>query len=384
MSAVPRTTSLVGSGGEVERTLGGAIRRVQLAQLQLEFDQRHACRPARLRRIPRPRAGPGRGVRSVRREQVAGRPGRQPLERRRGRQGELVGWRSPGQRSLGMGDGRVRSPATSARPARCVATSAGSRSHSARSRMTRPSCGPVRSRLQRVQLVLDSVEHVARHQRADEGAGQHRPLREHVLAAAVPPSCAASPRHDCRRSRGAASSIRSAARSTSPAANAWRTAASTSPASLVPVAGPSVQHGDVLGPFVEQARLQDVGEQVVVAVPVPVVVQRDERTGCAVPATPAQRGPPLPPGDRVAEGTGQPVQDRGVQQELAQRRPAAGRAPRRPGSPRRSGRRRRTTAMNDVASSRPCSDRAASCSAATQPSVRDSSASTSDVDRPSP
>ena len=45
---------------------------------------------------------------------------------------------------------------------------------------------------------------------------------------------------------------------------------------LEPGAGPSMQLGDLVRPLVEQVRLQHIGEQVVVAIPLPPVVERDE------------------------------------------------------------------------------------------------------------
>ena len=45
---------------------------------------------------------------------------------------------------------------------------------------------------------------------------------------------------------------------------------------LEPGTGPAVQVGHLVRPLVEQVRAQDVGEQVVVAVPLPPVVERDE------------------------------------------------------------------------------------------------------------
>ncbi len=48
------------------------------------------------------------------------------------------------------------------------------------------------------------------------------------------------------------------------------------PGPVVPVAGAAVQPGHVVGPFVEQAGVQHVGEQVVVPVPAAVGVERDD------------------------------------------------------------------------------------------------------------
>ena len=92
----------------------------------------------------------------------------------------------------------------------------------------------------------------------------------------------------------------------------------------VPVAGTPVQLGDVLGPLVEQARVQHVGEEVVVAVPAPRGRRAGTRNRLPRSSAPASRLPSSRPGDRVAERAAQPVEDRGLEQELPDRRPAAG------------------------------------------------------------
>jgi hypothetical protein len=87
---------------------------------------------------------------------------------------------------------------------------------------------------------------------------------------------------------------------------------------LGPAAGPQVQHRDLLGLLALQAGPQDVGEQVVVAVPLPPVVQGDdEEVGALerrqhVAAVGAA-------GDGVAQRAREPVEDSGVQQEPADR-----------------------------------------------------------------
>ena len=48
------------------------------------------------------------------------------------------------------------------------------------------------------------------------------------------------------------------------------------PGPVVPLAGATMQPGHVAGPFVEQAGVEHVGEQVVVPVPAAVVVERDD------------------------------------------------------------------------------------------------------------
>ena len=85
---------------------------------------------------------------------------------------------------------------------------------------------------------------------------------------------------------------------------------------LVPAAGAQVQQRNQVRRLGEQARAQHVGEQVVVAVPLPLVVQgHEEEVG------PLQ-GPEhvvavITAGDGVTQRPGEPVEDRCVQQELA-------------------------------------------------------------------
>ena len=96
-----------------------------------------------------------------------------------------------------------------------------------------------------------------------------------------------------RRSAGMASSTRSAARSTSPAARACRTA--SRPARRrrrTTSAGPPVQPGDLARAAPRAGAPQHVGEEVVVAVPAALVVERHHEQVRAAPATPASACPP--------------------------------------------------------------------------------------------
>ena len=45
----------------------------------------------------------------------------------------------------------------------------------------------------------------------------------------------------------------------------------------VPLAGSAVQLGNLVGLLVEQVRPQHVGEEVVIAVPLPALIERDEK-----------------------------------------------------------------------------------------------------------
>ena len=80
------------------------------------------------------------------------------------------------------------------------------------------------------------------------------------------------------------------------------------------LAGPSVQVAEAIRLLVEEPGLEDVGEEVVVAVPLAAVVQRDQEE--VVPVEGLEQGPAAGlAGDRVAQGAGHPVEDRGLQQE---------------------------------------------------------------------
>jgi hypothetical protein len=84
----------------------------------------------------------------------------------------------------------------------------------------------------------------------------------------------------------------------------------------VPLRGPQVEAGDVARPLLEQVGSEDVGEEMVVAVPVAAVVERDDeqvRTLEGLEHRPAV----VPAGDRVAEGAAEAVEDRGVEEEPA-------------------------------------------------------------------
>ena len=63
---------------------------------------------------------------------------------------------------------------------------------------------------------------------------------------------------------------------------------------LVPLARPPMELRDLLGLLVEQARPQDVGEQVVVAIPLTPVVERDEEQVPRSSASSVALPPPWP------------------------------------------------------------------------------------------
>ena len=135
---------------------------------------------------------------------------------------------------------------------------------------------------------------------------------------------------------------------------------------------------DLVGVLGEQAGAQDVGEQVVVAEPGALGVERHDEQVVALEVLQHRAAVGLA-GDRVAQGTGEPVEDGGAEQELAHLGGLPGQhlvgevvddEPVAAGE-------RLDEAATSAASGMPRSESAASCSPATQPSVRSSSASTS-------
>ena len=81
---------------------------------------------------------------------------------------------------------------------------------------------------------------------------------------------------------------------------------------LVPRAGPPVQLRHLAGLLVEQPRLQHIGKQPVVAIPPAAVIQGDQEQVPAVQRLQHGLAAALP-GDRIAQRTAQPAQDRGLQ-----------------------------------------------------------------------
>ena len=173
---------------------------------------------------------------------------------------------------------------------------------------------PAPPRQQRLDLVQP-----AGHQR-DVGLpqGQHRPAADHPRTAARP-----ARRPGSRPRRAARSAPRGAPRpagpptSASPAASACRMASSGSPCRSYQDGRGAVQLGHPLRVQPLQVGAQQVGEQVVVAPPATLLVERDQEQ-----AGPLHRLQHLlavgAPDDRIAERAGQPLQDRRLQQERPQ------------------------------------------------------------------
>ena len=112
--------------------------------------------------------------------------------------------------------------------------------------------------------------------------------------------------------------MRKAARSKSRAASACRTASSARSCASYQRLARWCSSGTSVRLLGEQARPQHVGEQVVVAKPLPLVVQGDEEQ-----VGPLQRrehvATVVTADDGVTERPGEPVEDRRAQQELAHR-----------------------------------------------------------------
>ena len=87
---------------------------------------------------------------------------------------------------------------------------------------------------------------------------------------------------------------------------------------VVPLAGAAVQVGHVLAAALEHVGLQHLGEQVVVAVPAAGVVEWDQEQVGAVQVLQHLLALGVP-GDGRAQRSAQPVQDAGLEQEVAHR-----------------------------------------------------------------
>ena len=85
---------------------------------------------------------------------------------------------------------------------------------------------------------------------------------------------------------------------------------------LIPLGGPPVQVGGGVGLLVQQARLEHVGEQVVIPIPVATVVERDQEEVPAIQGLQHRLATGLA-GHGIAQRTAQPDEDRGPQQEAS-------------------------------------------------------------------
>ncbi len=85
---------------------------------------------------------------------------------------------------------------------------------------------------------------------------------------------------------------------------------------LTPARSVTVQPGDQAGPFLPQAGAEQVGEQMMVAPPAAHLIQRYQEQSCLLDGL-QHRLAAVPAGHRIAQPAGQPLQHRGLQQEVA-------------------------------------------------------------------
>ena len=177
----------------------------------------------------------------------------------------------------------------------------------------------VRGRLQPplrvLQTFLDALELVAGHQPADEADREHRPHPNHLVGDDVDPATdrgvlpVPPQRRDGQFDQvGCPLDV--------PGRQRMADRRRRLPVLVVPVAGAAMQVSDLVGSLVEEVGPQHVREQVVVAVPVAAVVERDQEQVGAVQRL--QGGLAAgPTGHGVAQRAAQPVQQAGAQQEGA-------------------------------------------------------------------
>jgi hypothetical protein len=85
---------------------------------------------------------------------------------------------------------------------------------------------------------------------------------------------------------------------------------------LVPLAGRGMHRRHVVGVLLQDARAEHFGEEVVVAVPLPLVIEWDDEQVVALQGR-EHRAAAVQPGDGVAQRPGQPVEEGGAQQEFS-------------------------------------------------------------------
>ena len=77
-----------------------------------------------------------------------------------------------------------------------------------------------------------------------------------------------------------------------------------------------MQRREVIGLLRQHMRMEHIGEEVVIAIPVALVIQRDEKVVAALQDRQPRVAPCLP-GDGLAQRAAQAVEDGGVEQEAA-------------------------------------------------------------------
>ena len=172
-----------------------------------------------------------------------------------------------------------------------------------------------------VEAEIDAVELVAGHQAADERDREHGAFANDVIGKLAGPSAdeVLAP-FTTQRPEGQFHEVSCPFRVS--AGQRVPDRGLGLPCLGVPARGSTMQVWDVAGSFVEQVRVQDVSEEVVVAVPAPVVVERDEEQVRSVHGLEHRSATPVADplryaADRVAQRAGEPIEDRGVEQEAA-------------------------------------------------------------------
>ena len=164
------------------------------------------------------------------------------------------------------------SPALRARAARYISMRAGIRAHSSRSRTTSRSSSERQLSLDVHQPFLDPVERVAGHQAPIRPRASTGRLRSTASGrSSTQPRMTTSCRS--RASPGTASLDQVGRPVHVPGGQGVPHGRDGLSGGVVPGAGPAVQPGDTVRVLDEQVGAQDVGEEVVVAVPLPTVVQ---------------------------------------------------------------------------------------------------------------
>ena len=168
------------------------------------------------------------------------------------------------------------SPDISARPARWTATSAGRRRNASWSTTTIPSAGSSSHRWASSSSDVDAVHGPGGQARATQARCRARAGPGAPRSGSISSQARSVGSRRSLRITGISSSTRSAAAAKSSPAMACRIASTRSPFDLVPVTGQPMQLRRPAGLLVEQSCLQHVGEEVVVAVPLSPVVERDQ------------------------------------------------------------------------------------------------------------
>ena len=316
---MPRRTRLPWRDGELQRLLVGAHRRAQATLGHLHVGERDRAAEHVGDVVDPLELDQAVGVRRVRHLEVAGRPGRQPAQGGGGAPGEVVVLQRDVERPPGVLDRGVDVAAHEGQPG-AVDGDVGRQpeelvlvhdDHAGRGAVPASAASSQRSASSSSSSTPSKVPvDIRAPARLLQRTGRTRSTSSGRLS-----SQAAQRRLSSVPAQGGHLQLDQGGRAREVAAG-HRVPDRLGPVAvlLVPVAGPPVQLADALRLLVEEPGLQDVGEQVVVAVPLAAVVQRDQEQ--VVPVEGLQHGPTaVLPGEGVAQGAVHPVEDGGLQQE---------------------------------------------------------------------